>query len=119
MALTNNLTYGPLRLLSSASVTGSYQILGAPLEFSASIIKVVNDSSQLVTLSLDGITDNEVVPANSFFLYDITAAAPSGLSGTFLQKGTQLYVKGTAGTGTIYLVYMYVSPQNAVQSVVA
>lgn len=119
MALTSKLAYGPMRLLDSASMTGSYQILGAPLEFSASIIKVVNDSSKSVTISVDGVVDNDIVPPNSFFLYDITAAAPSGLPGAFFQNGTQIHVKGTAGTGTIYLVYMYISPQNAVQSVVA
>lgn len=119
MALTNKLTYGPMRSLSSASMTSSYQIIGAPLEFSAGIIKVVNDSTESVTISVDGVTANDIVPPNSFFLYDITSAAPQGLSGVFFQKGTQIYGKGTAGTGTIYLVYMYVSPQNAVQSVLA
>ena len=119
MALTSKLSYGPLSSLSSTSMTTSYTVIGPPLAFSASIIKVVNNSNQLVTISVDGVVDNDVVPPNSFFLYDITSAAPAGLPGTFFQNGTQLYAKGTAGTGTIYFVYMYVSPQNAVQSVVA
>lgn len=106
MAYTDRIEWETLRSLS-APFSGSYQALGAPLDHPAYILKLVNNSDVLVTVSIDGSTDIDVAPANSFWLYD---EGKVGQSSAFpaIPKGTQVYVKGTAGTGEVYLVVQYI-----------
>ncbi len=49
----------------------------------------------------------DVAPASSFWLYD---EGKVGLSSAYpaLPQGTQVMVKGSAGTGIVYLVSQYV-----------
>lgn len=109
MAYTKILKYGPLRTINSSTLTSSYQNLGAPLSHPASLIKLINNSNVFVTLSTDGINDMDVCAANSFFLYDETANSPTnGVDAVFFPEGTQFMIKGTAGTGSIYLVVQYI-----------
>lgn len=109
MAYTKILKYETLRSIDSATFTGSYQAVGTPLAHSASIVKMINNSDELVTISVDGINDVDVLPANSFWLYDITSNTPThGDDAIFIQEGTQYLVKGSAGTGLVYLVVLYI-----------
>ncbi len=107
MAYTNRITWEPLRSISSAALTGGYDALGTPLAHPGYIVKMVSTSTTLVTVSIDGSSDIDVCPSNSFWLYDEgkvdqSSAIPS------LPAKTQIFVKGTAGTGTIYLVVQYI-----------
>jgi hypothetical protein len=108
MAYTKQMQYETLRSIDSATLSGSYQALGTPLAHPASIVKLVNNSTVLVTISIDGATDVDVAPATSFWLYDETANRPSSTDAIFAPMGRQYYVKGSAGTGSIYLVVQYV-----------
>lgn len=107
MSYTNRVTWETLRSIDSATFTGSYQALGTPLAHPSYILKLVNNSTVLVTISIDGSTDIDIAPAGSFWLYD---EGKVGMSGQFpaLPKGTQIYVKGSASTGSVYLVSQYV-----------
>lgn len=102
------LEYEILRSIDSATFTGSYQTMGSPLQNAASIVKLVNNSTVLVTISVDGINDYDVAPASSFWLYDYTANSPNDRDQIFRKAGTQYYVKGSAGTGSVYLVVEYI-----------
>jgi len=104
---TNRVAWETLRSIDSATFTGSYQNLGTPLLNPSYICKLVNNSSVLVTISIDGINDMDIAPANSFWLYD---EGKVGVSGAFpaLPEGTQIMVKGSAGTGSVYLVSQYI-----------
>lgn len=95
---SNRLRWETLRSIDSAALTGGYDLIGTPLENPSFILKMVNNSDVLVTVSIDGSTDIDVCPASSFFLYDEMSDFPAG---------TQFYVKGTAGTGLIYLATQY------------
>lgn len=106
---SRRLTYETLRSIDSATFTGSYQALGTPLTHPASIVKLVNNSTVLVTVSIDGSTDVDIAPASSFWLYDITSDSPQETGSIFVEKGRQYYVKGSAGTGSVYLVVQYVT----------
>lgn len=109
MSYTTKIVYEPLRSINSATFTGSYQELGTSLAHPATIIKMVNNSTSLVLVSLDGINAVDVCPAGSFWLYDETANSPAqGIPGIFLSQGTQIYVSGAAGTGSVYLVVQYI-----------
>jgi hypothetical protein len=107
MAYTQKLAWETLRSIDSATFTGSYQALGTPLAHPSYICKLVNNSTVLVTISIDGVNDHDVAPASSFWLYD---EGKTGLSSAepALPKGTQVMVKGSAGTGSVYLVTQYI-----------
>lgn len=108
MAYTSRISWEPLRSIASTTLTGSYQALGTPLAHPSYILKMVNNSDTLVTVSIDGANDIDVCPAGSFWLYD---EGKIGLSAGYpgMPQGTQIYVKGTAGTsGSIYLVSQYI-----------
>jgi hypothetical protein len=107
MSYTNKINWETLRSINSTTFTGSYQALGSSLEFPSYICKLINNSTSLVTISIDGVEDIDVAPANSFWLYD---EGKVGLSGSMpaLPAGTQIYVKGSAGTGSVYLVSQYI-----------
>lgn len=103
---TRQITYDTMRVFDSSTLTGSYQKLGSAFTHAASIVKIVNNSTVLVTVSIDGVNDHDVLPANSFFLYDETSNSPH-TENTYLRAGTQFYLKGSAGSGNIYLVVQY------------
>ncbi len=103
---SKQLTYDTMRSRDSATFTGSYQTLGSVFTHAASILKIVNNSTVLVTLSIDGTSDHDILPSNSFFLYDETANSPH-TENTYMRAGTQFYIKGSAGTGSVYLVVQY------------
>lgn len=107
MSYTNRIAWETLRSIDSATFTGSYQALGTPLANPSYICKLVNNSTVLVTISINGTTDIDVAPAGSFWLYD---EGKTGVSSAFpaISKGTQFYVKGSAGTGSVYLVSQYI-----------
>ena len=109
MPYTFRLNWEPLRSVNSATLTGVYVTMGTPLVYPGYILKMVNNSTSLVTISLDGINDMDVCPANSFWLYD---EGKVGLSGGFpaLPAGSQILIKGAVGTGLIYLVNQYIVP---------
>lgn len=95
-----------LRSIDSATFTGAYQAIGAPLDHDCFLIKIVNNSTSLILISVDGVTDVDVVPAGGFFLYDERTNA-SRVDGQTVPKSTQFYLKAAAGTGLIYLVAQY------------
>lgn len=107
MAYSNRLAWETLRSIDSATFAGSYVNLGTPLLYPSYIIKMVNNSTVLVTISIDGVNDHDVCPASSFWLYD---EGKVGRDGAFpaLPAGTQIKVKGSAGTGSVYLVSQYI-----------
>lgn len=107
MSYTNRVAWENLRSIDSATFTGAKQALGIPLLFPSYILKLVNNSTSLVTISIDGVNDVDVAPANSFWLYDEGKVGTSSQQPA-LPKGTQIYVTGVAGTGSVYLVSQYI-----------
>ncbi len=109
MPYTNRITWEPLRSIDSATLNGTYQTLGTPFAHEGYKVKMVNNSTSLVTVSISGAasSDIDVCPGGSFWLYDEGTVGESGDSPA-LPQGTQIFVKGSAGTGLIYLVVQYI-----------
>jgi hypothetical protein len=107
MAYSNRLAWETLRSVDSATLAGSYVNLGTPLVHPSYILKLVNNSNVTITISIDGINDMDVAPANSFWLYD---EGKVGRDGAFpaMPEGTQVMIKGAAGVGSVYLVSQYI-----------
>lgn len=95
-------------ILSSA-VTALYAPLnGSGFTSAPFFVRIVNASNMAITISYDGVTDNEYIPANSVFELPCQANAQPGAYVALFPKNTIVYVKGTAGTGNIYLSGYYV-----------
>lgn len=110
MSYTGKITWEELRTLDSATLTGGMDPIGDPLLHPSYILKLVNNSNTLVTISIDGVTEVDVAPPNSFWLYDegkvgLSSAIPA------IPQGTQIFVSGAAGVGSIYLVSQYIVVQ--------
>lgn len=104
---TSQIEYETLRSIDSATFTGAYQAIGSPLAHPSVLVKMVNNSGALVTISVDGVNDHDILPASSFWLYDIGSDSPT-TSSIYRKQGTQFYIKGVASTGSVYLVTQYV-----------
>lgn len=93
----------------SSTVTSLY----APLNGTGFIqapffIRINNASSMGITISYDGVNDHEFLSAGTVFdLNSQTNSQPSAQVALF-PKNTIVYIKGTAGTGNIYLSGYYV-----------
>ena len=105
-SLSVRVFYEALRSINSATFTGSYQALGTPLLHNPFLIKMVNASTVPVTVSIDGVTDHDICPEGAFYLYD-EGANSSREGGLAISKNTQVWVKGAAGVGNVYLVVQY------------
>jgi hypothetical protein len=104
MGYTQRLTWETLRSVDSATLTGIYVKLGTPLVNPSALLKIINNSTVLVTVSIDGVTDIDVAPSGSFWLYD--ESKTRNLES--VPAGTQFWIKGAAGTGSVYLVTQYI-----------
>ena len=110
MAYTNRITWEALRSLDTATMSSSstYYNVGTALLFPSYKLKLVNNSTVLVTVSINGTSDVDVAPAGSFWLYDETQAQFPSATTPAIPAGTQISVKSaSAGVGLIYLVSQY------------
>jgi hypothetical protein len=109
------LTWDKLRSLASSSITSSYQVLGTSFTHGARILKILNNSTQDVTISIDGTNNYDYVPAGGFTLYDCCTNRGNPSPSMDIPQGTQIYVKGTAGTGNVYVIVLYAyTPSNTI-----
>lgn len=97
-----------LRSIDSSTFTGAFAAIGTPLAHPCFLIKIVNESGVDITISVDGSTAIDIVPAGTYFLYDECANA-SREAGLSIALGTQFYVEGSSSTGKVYLVAQYVA----------
>ncbi len=96
-----------LRSIDSSTFNGAYQNLGTAFQNPTRIFKITNDSTVGITVSFDGGSqDDEYIPAGGFLLIDVSA---NKICNRILvaPAGTQVAVKGSAGTGTVYLSTYY------------
>lgn len=103
MPYNTRISWETLRSVDSSTFSGSYVAVGGPLANPSYKLKLVNNSTADVTVSIDGATDIDVAPAGSFWLYDESTT----IAQQAIPKGTQIYVKGTSGAGVVYLVSQY------------
>ena len=100
---SNNAKTIPLITYSSASVTASFVPMNAApgIPHACGMIYVSNDSDEAITISFDGTNASEYIRENSDKRIPFKDVSLQNNQVGLLQQGTQIYVKGTAGTGTI------------------
>lgn len=98
-----------LRSLGFGSITASYVELGTSFTHTMRIIRIVNTTDSDLLFSFDAVTDNMIVPAGSFVLYDVTSNTENTVPFFVFAKGTQFYVKYSSAPsqGTVYLECLF------------
>lgn len=97
--MSNLVRFDALRSLAFASITNSYTAVGTPFGHAMRVVHFINNTNGDMLVSFDGVTDNTVVLAETFALYDLTSDQDVNEKFRF-QAGTQLFVKYiTAPTG--------------------
>jgi hypothetical protein len=106
-----------LRSLSSGSVSGTYAAVGTAFTYPVRILKIVNNSTEDVTVSVDGTNDYDYVPMGGFVLYDAGTNRGNPSAELVFRQGTQIFVKGTSGSGSVYVVTLYAyTEQNGIDT---
>jgi hypothetical protein len=108
MSVKNSVAAITVTSIDSSTVSGTYQkINSSGLSNPCFLVRIVNSSNKDVTISYDGSTDNDVIAANTTAQYPFQSNSQPNNNAAFLAKGTVIWVKGTAGTGNIYLSGYY------------
>lgn len=104
MSVKNSMYYIPMTSIDSATFTGAYQAINAGTTQPCFAFKIINNSTVDVTISLDGTTDHDYIPSKSAQIYDLQTNKQPQNDMCLLVQGTKVYVKSSAGTGSVYLV---------------
>jgi hypothetical protein len=68
---------------------------------------MISEANVAILVSTDGTNDHDRIPAGTaYFLYDEQSNS-SRVGGLRIPAGTQFYVKGSAGIGSVYLIAQY------------
>jgi hypothetical protein len=97
----------PLRTLAFGSISGTYAGMGAPFSNPVRIFWLQNQTDALLTFSFDGVTDHFVLPSQAFVLLDVTTNSSLPAGALYFAQGQRLYVKGSPGSGSVYLTVFY------------
>jgi hypothetical protein len=104
MSIKNYVLPTGLTNIASSTVTGTYAAVNSsgfaePLI----ILRVVNGSTTAVTISYDGTNDHDYLPSGDTLTLNFQANAQPSNWTAQMRSGTVIWVKGTAGTGNIYV----------------
>lgn len=93
----------PIRSLPFSSIGATYVAVGTPIQNTTRQFFLQNLTDATLMFSFDGVNDHFVLPANGFWLSDVTANKVNE-EGFFLIINTKLFVKrvGTPSSGTVY-----------------
>ncbi len=102
MAATNFVVPLKLATFNSASLTGAYQVVDAlGLPHSVFLLRIINNATTAVQISYNGIDDHDYIRPNSELQLSFQNNSQPNNFIANMRQGTKIYVKGTAGVGTI------------------
>lgn len=107
MAYPKVLRVDAIRTLGFAAIGAAYVAVGTALAQPCRVFCLTNMSDQDVYFSIDGVTNQFIVPANSFKLIDLCSNKVRD-DGFFLSEGTVFYVRRVAAALTLGNVYIEV-----------
>jgi len=110
---TNKAKVDTLRTLAYTSISGTYAAVGPAQSYPARIICFTNTTDADMIFSMDGTTDQLIVAAGGFKLFDITTNhRPVNQDDFCFSNGTQWYVKQNSSTtkGAVYIEIVYAQP---------
>jgi len=108
MAVKNKVLAIPLTNVASSTLGASYLPINATgLANPCFLIRITNASNKDVTISYDGVNDHEYLVSATFMDINAQTNSQPNTNIANFATGTVVYVKGTAGTGIIYLSGYY------------
>lgn len=91
-----------MQTFNCASLTASFQVVFAGgFSTDLAVFKMYNSGTTDVTLSYNGVDDQDMIPSGGSFILDIQANKEGERCAW--PKGREVFVKGTAAAGTIYV----------------
>ncbi len=104
--------YEALRSLAFGGISGTYAGVGTAFDNPVRMIKITNLTDADLLISFDGVTDRDIVPANTVEVLDYGSnkAIPGGQLDQSI--GERVYVKqasGAATSGSVYVTVIYAS----------
>ena len=110
MSFKNIIQAIPLSTFASASLSSSYQAVNSSgFPYPILSLKITNDGTTNITVSFDGTTDNFLVLDGEIFTINGNQYSSETPDAFKHPKGRIIYIKGTAGTGNIYLSGTYLA----------
>lgn len=112
MATRNTIQALPAISFDSSSLTGSYIVItpASGTLLPISLLKYVNNSTKDISVSYDGSTEHDFIPSMTSSTLNFQSNNQPSSQSSVLQKGTKIYINGTAGTGDFYVI-AYVTAQ--------
>lgn len=106
--LALRMQFEPVRTLAAASIIAGYMGVGTAIDHPARQFLVQNLTDVTLMFSFDGVVDHFALPANGFFLSDVTSNMAVS-KGFYLAEGERLYVReiGVPLTGSVYFSVIY------------
>jgi hypothetical protein len=98
-------TFDTLRVLAFGGISGTYAAVGSAFTRPVRLLKIYNGTDSLLRISLDGSTDNDMLPSLSGQIYDITSDKVDD-GGFFIPTAARVYVKtesGSPSSGSVYV----------------
>lgn len=95
-----------IRRLDSSTIAAGYNKIGTPIDNAARCLLFCNNSTNLVTISFDGLHDHIDLVTGAQLVLDV-AALKQLTNACWRKAGTQFYAAGVAGTGNICLTVFY------------
>jgi len=105
MAFKTRMKVDQIRTLAFGAMLGTYKAVGTALTERTRFVALYNQTNEHVYFSIDGVTDQLIVPAHSFKLLDVSFNKIRN-DGYFFAKGTIFYVRtfiGPAKSGSVYV----------------
>ncbi len=111
-SLSVRIRYEALRSLAFGGISGAYAGVGIAFDNPVRILKITNLTNADLLISFDGVTDRDIIPANTVEVLDYGSnkANPGGQLDQSL--GERVYVKqasGAATSGSVYVTVIYAS----------
>lgn len=92
----------------SSTMLATFQPIDATgLDYACFLIRIVNDSDKDVIISYDGTTDHDYLIAHDTLNLSIQRNSQPGSRVAQMRENSVIYLRGTAGTGNIYLAGYY------------
>jgi hypothetical protein len=108
MAVKNSVQAITLQSFDVSGLVAGFQTIDATgLPEPCLMIRFINDSDTEVIVSYNGTDDQEYVLSNDDVTLNFQTNSQPSNNMALLAKGTQIYVRGVAGTGDFILVGYY------------
>lgn len=106
MAFSVDMRADGLRTLAFGGISGTYAAIGTAFTHPMRILIAQNFTNALVTFSFDGVVDHFVLPTLGQLIIDVSSDEFQQ-NGFIISNQTQMYVKGTVASGSVYISAFY------------